>query len=157
ADVNVELAAGGSEIALADIDRDGKQDVVLADHDSYAVTVLLGSGDGQFRAARGSPFAAREGSEPHTHGLAVADVNGDRHLDIVTANNSDGDLSLLLGDGKGHFARAGKSPFACGKSPYPIAATDLNGDGCADVLVPNALHSDQAVKTLTILLGKKQG
>ena len=50
-------------------------------------------------------MCAREGNQPHTHGLAVADINGDSHLDIVTANNSDGDLSLLVGDGNGKFVR----------------------------------------------------
>jgi sugar lactone lactonase YvrE len=156
-DVLIDLESGATEAALADVNRDGLPDLVLAHHDSYDVTVLLGSGDGKFLPAKASPFAARDGSQPHTHGLAVADVNGDGRLDIVTANNDDGDLSLLLGDGKGTFVRATKSPFPCGKSPYPIAAADLNGDGGADVLVPNATHSDPATKTLTILLGNKQG
>jgi hypothetical protein len=156
-DVSTDLAGGGSEMALADVNHDGRQDLVLADHDSYAVAVLLGSGDGKFLPATDSPFPAREGTQPHTHGLAIADFNGDGHLDIATANNTDGDISLLLGDGKGKFVRAAKSPFACGKSPYPIAATDINGDGHVDVLVPNAAHGDDQAKTLTILQGNGKG
>jgi hypothetical protein len=131
--------------------------LILAHHDSYAVTVLLGGGDGKFSPAKGSPFVARDGSQAHTHGLVIADVNGDGHQDIVTANNSDGDVSLLLGDSTGNFTRAAKSPFPCGKSPYPIAAADLNADACADILVPNATHGDDTAKTLTILLGNRQG
>jgi WD40 repeat protein len=156
-DASTDLESNGSEIKLADVNRDAKLDVVIADHDSYSVAVLLGIGSGRFKAAEGSPFVAREGTQPHTHGLAVADVDGDGDLDIVTANNSDGDVSLLLGDGKGKFVRASSSPFSCGKSPYPIAASDVNGDGCADVLVPNATHGDGSAKTLTILLGGKGG
>jgi hypothetical protein len=150
----MELAGGGSELALADVNHDGKLDLMLADHDSYAVAVLLGGGNGQFEPAKGSPYVAREGTQPHTHGLVIADFNEDGHPDIVTANNSDGDLSLLLGDGKGKFVRALKSPFGCGKSPYPIAATDINGDRHLDVLIPN---SGPELRTLTILLGDGRG
>jgi hypothetical protein len=155
-DMVTDLAADASEIALADVNRDGKLDVVSADHDSYAVSLLLGSGDGRFSPAEGSPFAARNGSEPHTHGLVVADFNGDARLDIVTANNSDEDVSLLLGDGTGRFAMAGESPFPCGRSPYPIAAADVNNDLCADVLIPNSVP-DSEVKTLHVLLGSRRG
>jgi hypothetical protein len=70
-----ELAAGGSETALEDVNHDGRQDIVIADHDTYAVAVLLGDGEGHFKPVQGSPFVAREGTQPHTHGLAVADTN----------------------------------------------------------------------------------
>jgi hypothetical protein len=153
-DVVLDLPAKCSEIAVADLNQDGRADVVLADHDSYAVTVLLGGGDGRFRVVPESPFVARLGSRPHTHGLAVADVNGDRRPDILTANNNDDDVSLLLGDGQGRFVPAPKSPFPCGRSPYPIAATDLNGDGFADVLAPNSAPD---LKTLHFLLGNARG
>lgn len=155
--LEVDLQSPASEAAIADVNHDERNDLLLADHDSYDVTVLLGSGDGKFSPATGSPFAARAGNQPHTHGLVVGDVNGDGHADIVTANNSDGDVSLLLGSGDGRFFRAAKSPFACGKSPYPIATSDVDGDGCADVLVPNATHGDGNQKTFTFLLGNQRG
>jgi hypothetical protein len=41
-DSQTDLASKASEIALADVNEDGKPDVVLADHDSYEVAVWLG-------------------------------------------------------------------------------------------------------------------
>src|SRR5215208_4920231 len=53
------LSKSGGEVALADVNGDGKLDLALSVHDSYEVNVLLGDGAGGFVPARGSPFAAR--------------------------------------------------------------------------------------------------
>ena len=138
AGATVALPEPANEIALGDLNHDGKLDAVTAGHDSYAVTPLLGDGAGGFTPAPGSPVAARDpGKRPHTHGLALTDVNGDRHLDVLTVNQDDDDLAVLLGDGNGGFARAPRSPFTCGPAPYPFAMADFDGDGNGDVLVPN--------------------
>jgi hypothetical protein len=94
------------------------------------------------------------GKRPHTHALAAADLNRDGKPDLVTANNEDGDLSVLLGDGKGAFTRAPRSPFPCGPSPYPVALADVNGDRHLDIVVPNTAPGPT---TLTVLLGDGRG
>ena len=143
------------EMLLADFNRDGALDFAGSHHDRYEVVLLLGRGDGTFTNAPGSPFSARTaGKRPHTHALAAADVNRDGYLDLITANNEDGDISVLLGDGKGAFTPARGSPFPCGPSPYPVAPADLNGDGNLDIVVPNTATGP---KTLTVLLGDGRG
>ena len=149
----VELAEPANEIALGDVNGDGRLDVVTAGHDSYAVVVMLGGGDGTFAAGPGSPFIARQpGKRPHTHGLALADVNADGRLDVLTVNQEDDDLSLLLGDARGGFGPAPRSPFPCGPSPYPFAVADFDGDGNLDALVPNTGGA-----TLALLRGDGSG
>ena len=119
------------------------------------MVVLLGRGDGTFTPAPGSPFSARDaGKRPHTHALEVGDINRDGKLDLVTANNEDGDVSVLLGDGQGGFKRAPRSPFACGPSPYPVALADVNGDRNLDIVVPNTAPGPS---TVTVLLGDGRG
>jgi hypothetical protein len=148
------LKYGAGEMALGDVDGDGTPDLALTGHDSYAVTVLVGDGKGAFRPANGSPFAMKEGRHPHTHGLALTDVNGDGKLDLVTANNEDNDASVMLGNGRGAFARAPGSPFPVGPSPYPLAVGDVNRDGKPDIITPNSKPGD---RTLTVLLGDGKG
>lgn len=148
------LEHGGGEMALGDVNGDGVPDLALTEHDSYAVTILVGDGAGGFKPAKGSPVAMKVGRHPHTHGLALTDVNGDGKLDLVTANNDDNDVSVMLGDGAGGFARAPGSPFPVGPSPYPLAVGDVNGDGKPDIVTPN---SKPGVRTLTVLLGDGKG
>lgn len=67
--------------------------------------------------------------------LATADFNRDGKMDIATANNADGTVTILLGDGTGKFTQAPSSPL---KSPSgsisTIATGDFNGDGNADLV-----------------------
>jgi hypothetical protein len=144
----------GGEMGVGDVNGDGKLDLALADHDSYAITVLLGDGRGGFSQAPGSPFAGKDGQHPHTHGLALADLNGDGKLDMVIGNNDDGDVAVLLGDGRGGFTRARGSPFPIGPSPYPIDVGDVNGDGHPDIVAPNSGPNN---RTVTVLLGDGRG
>src|SRR5262249_62016071 len=63
--------------------------------DPSDVSVLLGTGNGAFQAQQ--RFTV--GAAPYS--VAVADVNGDGRLDLVTANYDSNDVSVLLGNGEG--------------------------------------------------------
>jgi len=153
-DFDVDTRGHQTELVVADVNGDGKLDVITADHQVYSVLVFLGDGKGKFAAAAGSPFWPKRGDKPHTHGLLVIDVNNDRKLDIVTANNADNDIAVMLGDGRGGFSSAAKSVFPCGVGPYPLAAADVDEDGNVDILVPNAKPD---LSEMTVLLGNGKG
>jgi hypothetical protein len=124
-------------LAVGDVNHDGKLDVAAAEHDTYKVTVLLGDGAGALTPAPGSPFVAATGTRPHTHAIALVDLNQDSNLDIVTTNANDNTISVLLGDGKAAFAAATGSPFSTGRHPYDsIGVCDANADGKQDLVVP---------------------
>jgi FG-GAP-like repeat len=123
------------EVALGDVNGDRNLDLLLANHDSYNVVLLLGTGRGTFEAAPSSPIVMKSGPQPHTHGLAVADFNGDGRADLVTVNSdNDNDVAVVLGNGRGGFTPAPGSPFAVGRSPYPLAIGDLDADGSMDIV-----------------------
>ena len=153
-DFDLDTKGYATELAVADVNSDGKLDVIIGDHQQYSVHVFLGDGRGKFAAAPQSPFWPKRGEHPHTHSLILCDVNNDKKLDIITANNADNDIAVMLGDGRGGFSSAAKSIFPCGPSPYPLAAADVNGDGNLDILVPN---SKPDLGTMTVLLGDGKG
>lgn len=132
-------------LAIGNLNDDRRPDVALTEHDSNDVRVFLGTGDGRFSKAPGSPFVALRETPPHNHGLSLGDVNGDRFLDIATSNQNHGSVSVLLGSGKGSFTPAPGSPFPVGRDPYPHALGDLNGDGRLDVVSPNVRGNSASV------------
>jgi trimeric autotransporter adhesin len=149
----IPIGADGLKAAVGDVNGDKRPDIVVIAHDSYSVTILLQDERGRFDADQKWAVQASKGDHPHTHDVAVADANGDGNLDILTTNEDDGNVSVLLGDGTGRFGPAKGSPFAAGRHPYEgLSVGDLNGDNKPDVVVPNILG-----KAVSVLLGDGAG
>jgi hypothetical protein len=150
------------EMAAGDFNGDANLDVAITSHDSYGVVLLNGDGKGGLAKAPTSPMVMKLGQHPHTHGLAVADMNRDNKLDLITCNNEDNDISLAFGDGRGNFTRAPK-PFPVGPSPYPFAVGDINHDGYPDIVATASAtgtsRREQLPKSraLTLLLSDGKG
>ena len=79
------------------------------------------------------------------------DVTGDGHLDLVVANGDDDTVSVLAGDGDGHFGPATSYPTG-GDNPYSLDVAELTGDGVLDIAVANRTSA-----TVTILKGGAGG
>ncbi len=142
-------------LAVADVDGDGKPDVLAANSDdSSTLAVLLGNGAGGFALAG----ATRTGNFPtNPYGLAIGDVNNDGKPDALTANISTSTVSVLLGNGLGSFTLQGNSPYSSsyyGGQPTSLALADINGDGQLDALVVNSNYGNN---TVGILLGDGAG
>jgi hypothetical protein len=122
-------------VAIGDVNRDGKSDLVVANANSNSVSVLLGNGDGTFQ----TPTTYGSGGVSPRH-VALGDLNGDGRLDIVVANapnySADGTVGVLLGNGNGTFQTAAAYDSG-GSSSTSVAIADVNGDGKPDLLVTN--------------------
>jgi len=120
----VDYAAAGapSSVALADFDRDGILDAAVGSSRSRGkhITLLLGRGDGSFRARRS--FAARV----YASGLIGGDLNGDGSPDLVFSDG--GALAAMLNRGDGTF----QGPLWYGRADT-FTAGDFSGDGRLDL------------------------
>jgi len=125
-------------IAVADVNHDGKPDIIVANTEDETVSVLLGDGKGHFTQAPGSPFSC--GKSPND--IAVADMNGDGHPDLIVANTGTPYITILLGDGKGGFAPSPHSPFATQSYPHVhgVVAADFLGNGKRAVITDSWGH-----------------
>ncbi len=116
-------------VTAADVNSDGKFDLVDANALSNDVTVFKGNGDGTFGA--GTSFPAGAAVKPKT--ASVADLDSDGRPDVVTANQDGSTISVLKGTGGGAFAAPVQYP-TCSRA-HEAAIGDLNGDGKLDVAV----------------------
>jgi hypothetical protein len=123
--------------------------LTIANHERKHLTVLLGNGKGQFQPAPHSPFFVNV--RPHTHGVIIADFNGDGNPDIGTESWGVDSIVILQGDGKSNFSNP--AFYATGKHPYQrLRTVDLNNDGKPDIVTTNLDGND-----VTILLGDGRG
>src|SRR5690242_20566722 len=127
AETVIQVGKGPGRIAVADLNHDGKQDIIVANSEDATISVLLGNGRGHFSSADGSPFAC--GKNPSD--IAVADMNGDGTPDLVVANTQTPYITILLGNGRGEFRPSAHSPFATSSRPHPhgVAVGDFVGNG----------------------------
>jgi hypothetical protein len=140
----VTYASGSSprEVVLADVNRDGRLDVVLVS--STGVNVLLGTGTGTL----GTASAYSTGS---TSGFSVKlyDVTRDGILDAVTANSST-TASVLPGRTAGTFGAA--TTYTVGSSVQGVSVADFNRDGFADLALSDGFQTN-----VYVLLGRASG
>jgi DNA-binding beta-propeller fold protein YncE len=143
-------------VAAGDLTGNGIPDLVTANNDDGTVSVLLGNGDGTFRSPL-TLFVGPNGGRPD--GVAVADVNGDGKLDIISSNDdgiSPSTVSVFLGNGDGTFQAP--ATFTVGTSPRNVVVADLNGDGSPDIVTADyGTTGARGSGSVSVLFGNGDG
>jgi hypothetical protein len=137
-------------MAVADLNADGKPDLVIANGGSNNVSVLLGNGDGTLQPA----VSYTVGSNPSS--VQIGDFNGDGKLDLIVSNEASSTLSVLLGNGDGTFQAQIVTNLLTGQYPSALASGDFNGDKRLDVAVLVSLPQ-QGSYAIAVLAGSGDG
>ncbi len=120
-------------------------ELAVANENDNSISILLNQGNGNFAQQGNSPFVlAKNETAPvaiaagslgntivNSTGVTVAPI------DLVIANATSNNVTVLLGNGDGTFTEAAGSPYTVGTAPSAIVAGDFNGDGNPDFAVAN--------------------
>lgn len=146
------LGGSGSALAAGRLNRDRKLDLAVVDALDDEVEVLIGRGDGSFKATKTFPA----GEAPVE--LAIGKLNRDRNRDLAVANlafNEEGEnvVTILRGRANGSFGpprdfRVGTP----GDQPNGVAIADFNRDRRQDLVVSISREAEVA-----LLRGKRKG
>jgi len=131
-----------SSLDVADLDGDGKLDLVLGRDglEGTSVKIMLGDGTGRFQPGTRYPTDALSA-------VAVADLDGDGKPDLILAGGS---AKVRLGHGDGTFGD--ETAVTADVGANTVAVGDIDGDGIPDVIVGSNLNAG-----VSVLGGKGDG
>ena len=144
-----------TQIAVADFNGDGHQDILIARDAQDAqhtlpVTILLGDGKGGFTDGTSSIFEGDVPSTQYPRQIVIADFNGDRRPDVFIADTGDDHApwpgyqnTLILSAPGGKLVDATANLPQVDDYTHSAAAADLNGDGATDLYIGNIYGANQ--------------
>ena len=133
---NFTIGTTASYAGIADLDADGKPDLIFTNVGGTTISVLRNTST--TGSIGSSSFSAVQnfivGTNPQS--VAIADIDGDGKLDLAIANANTANVSILRNTSTiGTISFSTKQDYASGTSPYSLTMGDFDGDGKPDLAV----------------------
>ena len=131
-----------TSVSIADVDGDGKQDMIATSANLNVVSVYRNTSTvGTISFATKVDF----NTGPNPQAIAFGDMDGDGKMDLVVSNGNSSTVSVLRNTGTiGTISFAAKLDMLTGVFgliPYIISIGDLDGDGKVDLAIANSNNS----------------
>jgi flagellin-like hook-associated protein FlgL len=138
------MGSQSANITAGDFNNDGKLDLVVSHEGSgFNTGIILGNGDGTFRAVSTYPTGL------NTHSAFLSDFNNDGNIDLTITQRFNGNIVTLIGNGDGTF-RYGATASINAEGGFSVG--DFNNDGITDIV-----GSENATGLLTMRFGNSDG
>ena len=122
---------------------------MLSTDDGFALATDYAIGD------YGALFRLTNTTSAGPNSLQLKDINNNGYLDILTANESDNSISVLLNRGDGTFIE--QANYSVGEHPTGLTLEDFNQDSFLDVAVANSSSSTGLISILDIIGNSEKG
>ncbi|MDX2189123.1 MAG: FG-GAP-like repeat-containing protein [Bacteroidota bacterium] len=122
---------------LADLDGDGKNDLIASNYNYNTIWVYRNTGTGANLATQFAPKQIfTTGS--YAYKMTTGDIDGDGKIDLVVSNYNNASVSIFKNTSSiGGISLAPKVDFITGTNPTGVKLADLDKDGALDLIVAN--------------------
>ncbi len=153
--VDFSTGSGPRGLAIADLNGDGRPDVLTANRYSNTLSILLNT---TAAGAAAPSFSSKQdfatGDNPQS--VTAQDINGDGRPDVAVANFYSSSVSVFLNNtaaGASSASLSTRTDFATVANSRTVAGGDLNGDGRPDLATANYNNGTISVLLNTTALG----
>jgi len=130
--VNFDSGGEPYDLAIGDLNEDGKADIAVADFLSGWITFFSNTSSSGTISSERTSFASGLPPAPSPRSVAIGDLDGDGKLDLAVANTGSHSISIFRNVGSSGIIR---TDIATDTYPILVAIGDLDGDGKADLAV----------------------